>query len=288
MTEELDKRLNAFRPDLADIRLEDRVRAGSYVEGELSTICVPKIPLRSRPDVSLDIETEALFGEEVYVFEQSDGWSWVQLLKDKYVGYVPTSAVALGFKKFSYIVDHPRTFLYPEANIKRTPRLTLSMGSRLDIVDEIEENGTRFLVTREGEYIFERHCKAARAFSGPDYVNLAGRLLETPYRWGGASAFGIDCSGLVQLSMFVSGTYVQRDSDMQVQSIGQVIEPGEKYKYLERGDLVFWDGHVAIVEDNKTLIHANGYTMSVVREPLSAAIKRIEGTYGKPTLYKRP
>jgi prepilin-type processing-associated H-X9-DG protein len=88
--------------------------------------------------------------------------------------------------------------------------------------------------------------------------------------------------------MFVAGTYVQRDSDMQAKSIGEAIEPGEKYEYLERGDLVFWDGHVAIVEDNKTLIHANGYTMSVVREPLAAAIKRIEGMYGKPTLYKRP
>lgn len=286
--DELDKRLNAYRPDLADIRLEDKVRAGRYVEGELSTICVPKTPLRKRPDAALNFETEALFGEEVYVFEQSDGWSWIQQLKDKYVGYVPSDAVALGFKKFSYIVDHPRTFLYPEADIKKTPRLTLSMGSRLDIVDEIEENGTRFLVTREGEFIFERHCKAARAFSGPDYVNHAGRLLETPYRWGGSSAFGIDCSGLVQLSMFVAGTYVQRDSDMQAQSIGEPIEPGENFKYLDRGDLVFWDGHVAIVEDNKTLIHANAYTMSVVREPLSAAVKRIESTYGKPSQYRRP
>jgi cell wall-associated NlpC family hydrolase len=288
MSDEFDKRLHAFRPDLADKKLEGKVEAAEFVEGELATICVPSITLRSAPDKDLGVETEALFGEEIYVFEQTDGWAWIQLLKDNYVGYVPESAIAIGFKKISHIVLHPRTFLYPEANMKKRPLACLSMGSRLDIVDEVEGNGIRFLITRDGQALVERHCRHFRAFSGPDYVNHAGRLLETPYRWGGSSAFGIDCSGLVQLCMFIGGEYVKRDSDMQAKTIGEPIDPGEDFQYLQRGDLIFWDGHVAIVEDNKTIIHANGYTMSVAREPLLTAIKRIAHLYGQPTLFRRP
>lgn len=288
MAEDLDKRLHAFRPDLADIRLEGKVQADAFVEGELATICVPSITLRSGPDKELGVDTEALFGEEIYVFEQNDGWAWIQLLKDNYVGYVPVEAVSIGFKKISHVVAQPRTFLYPEPDMKRRPLALLSMGSRLDIVDEAQGNGIQFLITRDGQAIVERHCRHFKAFSGPDYVNHAGRLLETPYRWGGCSAFGVDCSGLVQLAMFMTGVYVKRDSDMQAVSVGEVIDPGEGYKYLERGDLIFWDGHVAIVEDNKTILHANGFTMSVAREPISAAIARIEPLYGKPTLFRRP
>lgn len=288
MSDELDKRLYVYRADLADERLEGKVQAARYVKGELGTIRVPSITLRSAPDRELGVETEALFGEEIDIFEEANGWAWIQLLKDGYVGYVPVDAIAHGFKKISHIVDHPRTFLYPEADMKKRPLACLSMGSRLDIVDETEGNGIRFLLARDGTAIVERHCRHFKAFSGPDFVNHAGRLLETPYRWGGASAFGIDCSGLVQLSMFMSGKYVKRDSDMQSASIGEVIDPGDDFSGLQRGDLIFWKGHVAIAEDNETILHANGFSMSVSREPLKQAIQRIEPLYGMPTLCRRP
>jgi cell wall-associated NlpC family hydrolase len=288
MSDELDKRLYVYRADLADERLEGKVQAARYVKGELGTIRVPSITLRSAPDRELGVETEALFGEEIDIFEEANGWAWIQLLKDGYVGYVPVDAIAHGFKKISHIVDHPRTFLYPEADMKKRPLACLSMGSRLDIVDETEGNGIRFLLARDGAAIVERHCRHFKAFSGPDFVNHAGRLLETPYRWGGASAFGIDCSGLVQLSMFMSGKYVKRDSDMQAASIGEVIDPGDDFSGLQRGDLIFWKGHVAIAEDNETILHANGFSMSVSREPLKQAIQRIEPLYGMPTLCRRP
>ncbi len=288
MSDELDKRLHVYRADLADERLEGKVQAARFVKGELGTICVPSITLRSAPDRELGVETEALFGEEINIFEVADGWAWIQLLKDSYVGYVPVDAIAYGFKKISHIVDHPRTFLYPEADMKKRPLACLSMGSRLDIVDETEGNGIRFLLTRDGQAIVERHCRHFKAFSGPDFVNHAGRLLETPYRWGGCSAFGIDCSGLVQLTMFMAGNYVKRDSDMQAASIGEEIDPGDDFSGLQRGDLIFWKGHVAIAEDHDTIIHANGFSMSVSREPLKQAVQRIEPLYGKPTLCRRP
>jgi cell wall-associated NlpC family hydrolase len=117
-----------------------------------------------------------------------------------------------------------------------------------------------------------------------DYVTVASRFLETPYLWGGRSGFGIDCSGLVQLSMMMTGKNVPRDTDMQAKGLGASIDRGE----LRRGDLVFWKGHVAIMEDEKTLLHANGHTMTVSHEGLEDAIRRIGWLYQQPTGYRRP
>jgi len=83
----------------------------------------------------------------------------------------------------------------------------------------------------------------------------------------------------------MAGRQVPRDTDMQAEAIGNAIDPEHD---LKRGDLVFWRGHVAIMTDGETIIHANGYTMMVSREPLAEAIGRIEPLYGKPTGYRRP
>ena len=123
------------------------------------------------------------------------------------------------------------------------------------------KNGSaRYLVTESGEAVFAAHCLPADVPAGNDYVAIAGRFLETPYLWGGRSGFGIDCSALVQLSMLMAGQKVARDSDMQAQTLGTEIGRDG----LRRGDLVFWPGHVGIIEDHDTLLHATGATMSVV------------------------
>lgn len=279
----LDRRLNIYRPDLADEKLQGKVQAERFVKGVPGQITVPVIGLRPKPDLSTGIDTEMLLGETLQVFERNNGWAWVQADADGYAGYLPETAFGETVAVTHRIVA-PRTFLYPQAELRKPPVAALSMGSLLRIVGEEETRGTRYLMTENGEGVIASHCQSLEQKQADDYVSVAVHFLETPYLWGGRSGFGIDCSGLVQLSMAMTGRSVLRDTDMQVQSIGTEIDRGD----LRRGDLVFWKGHVGIMEDSETLLHANGHTMTVARENLDEAIKRIGWLYEFPTAFRRP
>lgn len=278
-----DRRLNAFRPDLADASLAGQVEAARFIEGVPARIGVPVAALRPKPDHASGIDTQLLFGEPVMEFDRRDGWAWVKSGLDSYVGYVEEAALALPRAAPTHWVTAPRTFLYPEPDMKRPVVAALSMGSRIAVTGEAETRGTKYLLTDAGALI-ARHLAPVDVPVSDDYVAIASRFLETPYLWGGRTGFGLDCSGLVQLSMMMAGRKVLRDTDMQRDSIG--IEIGRND--LARGDLVFWKGHVAIMTDAATMIHASGFTMDVSHERLDDAIRRIEPLYGLPVACRRP
>src|SRR5690606_31534568 len=80
----LDRRLHAFRPDLADTRLREQVEAGRFVEGRQMRVSGPVVDLRSAPRPDAGLDTQMLAGDEVLVFEDAEGWAWVQSLRDGY------------------------------------------------------------------------------------------------------------------------------------------------------------------------------------------------------------
>lgn len=280
----LDRRLNAFRPDLADAALEGVIAAERYVCGTPARIAVPVAGLRRRPDMTAGIDTEMLLGEDVMVFDRADGWTWVQAAADGYVGYVPETALTEDAPTPTHRVTVPRTFVYPGPDLRFPISAALSMGSRVAVVGEAETRGTGYYLLAGGGAVIAGHCRPVGEPVVGDYVAVAARFLETPYLWGGRSGFGIDCSGLVQLALMMVDKAAPRDSDMQAERLGIAIDRDE----LRRGDLVFWKGHAGIMEDEQTLLHANGHTMTVARENFEAAVQRIGWLYEQPTGYRRP
>lgn len=287
MDKTLDRRLNAYRDDLADGRLKDRIAAARYADGEPAHITVPVADLKRHPDRGGPTDSQLLLGEDLCIFDRSDGWCWVQAEADGYVGYVEEKVCAAGAAKPSHRIVAPRTFLYPAADLKHPPLAALSAGSRLAIVDEAETRGMLYYFVEGGGAVIARHCLTDGEAVTKDYVSIAEGFLETPYLWGGRSGFGIDCSGLVQLSLSLAGMTAPRDSDMQAAGLGEPIGMDADEPALRRGDFIFWSGHVGMMEDTSTLIHASGHTMSVTREPLDEAIARIESQYGAPSCYRR-
>jgi cell wall-associated NlpC family hydrolase len=266
-----DPRLTPARGDLAAKYLEGKVKADRFVIGETFEVTDPIAPLREQPSADAALSTQALKGERVTVYDRdAEGFAWGQLNSDDYVGWLPDRALAKPGAAPTHKITAIRTFAFPGPSIKLPPAETLPMGAMVTVVREDDE----LAVTREGWYLPLQHL-AGIDYREPDYVCVAERFVGTPYLWGGKSSFGIDCSGLVQIALNAAGMPCPRDSDMQQDSLGRPLEAADSGK-LQRGDLIFWKGHVAIVRDALTIVHANAHHMATVIENTQQAIARIK------------
>jgi cell wall-associated NlpC family hydrolase len=268
-----DPRLTPARPDLAAKFLEGKIKAARFVEGEEFEISQGLAPLREAPSADATLLTQALKGERVTIYESNGkGFAWGQLNYDGYVGWLPERALAKRREEPTHKIAVLRTFGFPGPSIKLPPSETLVMGA---LVRVAREDGS-FAVTSEGWYVPRQHIGGIDA-RADDFVTVAERFVGTPYLWGGKSSLGIDCSGLVQVSLNAAGSRCPRDSDMQQDSLGRTLRPPESSN-LERGDLIFWKGHVAIARDSASIVHANAHHMATVIEDTREAVARIKAT----------
>jgi cell wall-associated NlpC family hydrolase len=273
-----DPRRHAYRADLADARLKSLIEAERYVQGEPRQVVAPSLPLQREPRRDSILETEALKGETVTVFAESEGWAWVQIDRDLYVGYMPSDGLSASIIEPTHRIAALRTYVFSEPDAKSPPLALLSLNALF--AAEAEEG--KFLALEDGGYVFARHTLPAGEVVG-DAVAVAEKFLGTPYLWGGRTSIGLDCSGLVQLAFEAAGYNAPRDADMQAEDLGEPLawKPGVE---LRRGDLVFWEGHVGIMTSPTDLIHANAYHMAVEIEPLGEARERIKTATGSEVI----
>ena len=271
-----DPRNTLARPDLAARSLEGRVAAEAYGDPAPMTAVVPAAPLRAGPDADAEQVDQLLFGETFEVLDETDGFCWGQARRDGYVGFVAKVDLAPLLPAPSHRVSALRTYAFKDPSIKSRALGPFSLGGL--ICAEAREG--RFVKAVRGGWFVEDHLSPIGVFE-TDFVAVAERYLGAPYLWGGRESLGLDCSGLVQQALLACGRACPRDTDQQA-LMGRPVET------LARGDLVFWRGHVAILLDSATILHANAHHMATAIEPLAEAIARIGATSsGQPTAYRR-
>ena len=265
-----DPRLTPARPDLAAAHLRGRIDAPRYVEGRRAQVSAAILDLKRQPRPDAALDTQMLAGECLSIYDEDNGWAWVQAERDDYVGYVATHGLRDSIVESTHRVVVNRTFVYPAADMKQPIVGALPLAARVTV----RELCGVFARLHDGGFVFLAHLAAMSDAPGDDAVMLAERLCGTPYLWGGRTPQGIDCSGLVQLSFAMAGVAMPRDTHMQ-ESLGLAVPINADFGGLSRGDLVFWRGHVGIMSDARTIVHANAHHMMVWREPLRQASDRI-------------
>lgn len=266
----LDPRRHPFRDDLAAESLRGVVEAGRYVRGAPRQVVAAALPLRRAPHDTATLDTEALHGETLVVFDERDGWAWVQLDHDGYVGYVPVGGLGDVSAPATHRVAVLRTYVFPEPDAKAPPLHMVSLNARVAVAD----GGGRYARLDTGGFVYASHLVPIGQYA-PDFVAIAEGFLGAPYLWGGRTSVGLDCSGLVQLAAAAAGHSVPRDADMQEAETGVPLDIAGGVP-LERGDLVFWEGHVGIMTSAEDFLHANAYHMAVEHEPFEKAKRRIK------------
>ena len=269
-----DKRITPFRADLAASHLKGVVDAPRYAQGTKRSVWVGRIPLRVRPSDEAAQDSELLFGEGFTVYDRAKGWCWGQADSDGYVGYVEEGALTDPFKTEARVTAlMAPAFIGPD--LKRAVQDTLPMNASVNVLGKIDD----YVEIESGLFLHQRHLAP---LATDDFVAVAERFLGVAYVWGGKTYAGLDCSGLIQTALTAVGKSAPRDTDMMERELGTAVQRAE-----QRGDLVFWKGHMGVMLDATRLLHANAHHMLVAIEPLAEAVARIEKAVGAITSVKR-
>ncbi len=270
---DLDPHLHPFRDDLAAAYLKDRVAAPRYAEGTRRQVARGILDLRRAPRDDAPLDSQLLHGEAVNVYDEAEGWAWVQSAGDGYVGYAEAAALSDRVAAPTHSLAALRSYLFAEPDFKAPSLDLLSMASPLAVVEERQG----FARLAGGGWVFAGHL-APLGETVADYVETALAFLGTPYLWGGRSSVGLDCSALVQIALARAGVFALRDTHMQEEILG---EPLERDAGIARGDLVFLPDHVAIARDPETVVHATALHMAVAVEPLAQLEARSRAANGQ-------
>lgn len=254
------------------------------------TVTVPIAPLHSKASRRSGQDTQLLYGHHFDVYETKKGWVWGQAKspvkgsKEKgYVGFMPSRFLENNKIRASHIVTALKAPMFSAPDIKSHIVQSLPMGAHI----KAQKEHLDFFQIGAGGYIHRNHVRAmSERPTILDYTKVAEAHLGLPYVWGGVSTDGLDCSGLVLSALRAIGRDALRDTDMMEATLGHNLRVTQRG--LKRGDLIFWKGHVGIMQTSGRLLHANAYHMTVFSEPLREAVHRImESGGGQITAIKR-
>ena len=239
-------------------------------------IISPTSPLKVENNQLSSLHTECLFGENISVLEKMDEWSYCKCDLDGYVGWVQNKDIGF-LPETTHIVSQVCSLVFEKPDIKSRLIFNIYLNSKVTVLTNKNNWAEIALDQNKTGFMPANHLNSIKNIT-MDWINTAKNFKNTPYLWGGKTYLGIDCSGLVQISLMTSGIFIPRDSFDQLLFNSKEFKAA---KYISKGCLVFWKGHVAIATSSETILHSNSFKMSVIEESITDVLNRLSKEEGK-------
>jgi gamma-D-glutamyl-L-lysine dipeptidyl-peptidase len=228
---------------------------------------LPVINVYKKKSIKSKLETQLLYGESFRIIKKYGYWFRIKSDLDGYKGYIQKKKFALNHKN-THKVCSLFGQLYSQPDKKFIIRKTISFSSKIKVIDK-KYNFYKF----DNFWIKKKDLKIIKYKNKNIFKNI-NKFIGIKYIWGGKHYSGVDCSGLVQLFFNFNNKYCPRDSKDQIKYFKKKI----KLKNIQKNDLIFWKGHVAIAVTKKDLIHAYGPLKSTIKMNIKKTIDKIYNT----------
>lgn len=254
----------SFAPRLETFAREHRIGFKvNFLEPTTQYVSVGRAFLRKSADAKAEVVSEAVYGEEIRIYDKHGSFCRVATARDSYFGWMSVADLGHSVPTPTHRFTAPRGHVFAGPSVAADRLFELSYGSALHVLKQEGEWCKVKLSKLEG-YVrvsLLQVLPSRLLFKPKALITLAARFLEAPYLWGGTTAWGLDCSGLTQTVYSAFGSSLPRDADQQAE-LGETV----KLENVEVADLIFFPGHVAISMGGTKIIHANAHHMRVTMD----------------------
>ena len=223
----------------------------------------PIVNIYEKESLKSKLSSQLIYGERFQVLNKKKGWLKIKTSYDKYTGFIKRRKFIKDIK-----ITHKISSLF--ARIYSKPKNKFILNTKLPFCSLI-------LVTEEKNefYKFENYWIKKK-----DVVPISCKqqtfkniiiFKDIPYKWGGKTYKGIDCSALVQIFFKFNNQYCPRDTKDQIKYF-------KKPKNIRKNAIIFWKGHVAVCLSKTRLIHAYGPKKKVLFMNVKKTLKLIKKT----------
>ena len=227
----------------------------------------PVINVHKKKNIKSAVVTQLLYGDTFKKLKKSGSWLKIKNDSDHYKGYIKKKNFPSN-QKNTHKVYNLYANLYSKPNVKNKIKKKLNFGSKMRVIKK-KDDFYKF----DNLWIKKKDLKGINYKTKDTFKNIK-TFINTRYKWGGKHFSGIDCSGLIQLFFNFNNQFCPRDAKNQIRYFKKKID----LKNIKKNDLIFWEGHVAVVISKNKLIHAYGPFKKVVIMSIKKTIDRIQKT----------
>ena len=216
---------------------------------------------------SSKLSSQMIYGEKFKILKTYKNWLKIKTLYDNYNGYIKKKNFREKFNP-SYKIKVLKSFVYKKKYSKFIKiNKYLPFASKLEVLNE-----------KKSFFEFEKNLWIKKSdvlkidYFEKNFEKIYKMFLNVSYKWGGKTFEGIDCSALLQIFFQYNDISIPRDTKDQVKFFKNI----KKSRYFNKGNLIFWKGHIAICLSKYSLIHAYGPKKKVIMMDINSTIEEIK------------